>query len=142
MRRDFYRQLRSDAIVYASERPRSLLRGLRPLPFAAAIAKLPAMFIHTVYFYVNPKATEQARAQLLRDCREYLGKVPGVRHLWAGVPAMTPRDVVDNSYGVGLTVVLDDSKGHDVYQEHPLHKEFIARNKETWTRVQIYDHIE
>ena len=52
---------------------------------------------------------------------------------------MTPRDVVDNSYGVGLTVVLDDVKGHDVYQEHPLHKEFIARNKPNWKRVQIYD---
>ena len=121
--------------------PTELAPWVAALPFAVAIAKLPAMFIHTVYFYVNPKATEQARGQLLRDFREYLGKVPGVRYLWAGVPAMTPRDVVDNSYGVGLTVVLDDAKGHDVYQEHPLHKEFIARNKETWARVQIYDHI-
>ena len=102
---------------------------------------MPAMFIHTVYFYINPAATQGARAQLLRDCREYLGKIEVVRHLWAGVPAMTPRDVVDNTYGVGLTVVLDDTKGHDVYQEHPLHKEFIARNKTTWNRVQIYDHI-
>ena len=102
---------------------------------------MPAMFIHTVYFYISPGASQDARAQLLRDCREYLGKIEVVRHLWAGVPAMTPRDVVDNTYGVGLTVVLDDTKGHDVYQEHPLHKEFIARNKTTWNRVQIYDHI-
>ena len=99
------------------------------------------MFIHTVYFYMKPGTSEDARAQLSRDCREYLGKIPSVRHLWAGVPAMTPREVVDNSYGVALTVVLDDVKGHDVYQEHPLHKEFIARNKETWQSVKIYDHI-
>ena len=45
---------------------------------------------------------------------------------------MTPRDVVDNSYDVGLCVVLDDDAGHDVYQEPHLHKEFIARNKANW----------
>jgi len=99
------------------------------------------MFIHVVFFWLKPGTPDAARDQLIADCRSYLGKVPGVRHLWAGRPQMTPRDVVDNSYGVGLTVVLDDAKAHDVYQEHPVHKEFIARNKETWARVQIYDHI-
>lgn len=100
------------------------------------------MFIHTVYFWLKPGTTPAARQQLSSDCREYLGKIPTVRHLWAGAPAMTPRDVVDNSYGVGLTVVLDDSAGHDLYQEHPLHKEFIARNKLHWARVQVYDFVE
>ena len=100
------------------------------------------MFIHTVYFWYNPAATPAARKQLIDECRSYLGKVPGVKFIWVGVPANTPRAVVDNSYGVGLTVVLEDSSGHDVYQEHPLHLEFIARNKSTWERVQIYDHVE
>ena len=97
------------------------------------------MFVHAVYFWMNPDAPESARRQLVEDCKTYLGKVTGVRHLWAGRPAMTPRDVVDNTYDVGLLVVLDDAAGHDVYQEHPLHKEFIARNKPHWKRVQIYD---
>jgi hypothetical protein len=100
-----------------------------------------AMFIHTVFFWLKPGTSEDARGQLVRDCREYLGMVPSVKTLWVGVPAMTPREVVDNSYGVGLTVALEDSKGHDIYQEHPLHKEFIARNKAHWERVQIYDYI-
>jgi hypothetical protein len=99
------------------------------------------MFIHTVYFWLRPGATLAARDQLVNDCRELLGEIPSVVSIWAGVPAMTPRDVVDNSYGVGLTVVLEDAAGHDVYQEHPLHKDFIARNKETWERVQIYDYL-
>ena len=97
------------------------------------------MFIHTVYFWMQEGAQAAAREQLVNDCRTYLAKIPTVRHLWAGVPAMTPRDVVDNSYAVGLTVVLDDDAGHDVYQIHELHKEFIARNKANWKRVQIYD---
>ena len=100
------------------------------------------MFIHTVYFWLKPGTPETARRQLLADCREYLTKIPTVRHLWAGVPAMTPRDVVDNSYAVGLTVILEDAAGHDIYQEHPLHKEFGARNKAHWSRVQVYDAVE
>jgi hypothetical protein len=97
------------------------------------------MFVHAVYFWMNPGSPESARRQLAEDCRTILAKIPAVRHLWAGGPAMTPREVVDNSYDVGLCVVLDDAAGHDVYQEHPLHKEFIARNKPHWKRVQIYD---
>jgi hypothetical protein len=97
------------------------------------------MFVHIVLFWMRPGTEESARKQLESDCREYLAKIPSVRHIWAGVPAMTPREVVDNSYSVGLTVVLDDAAGHDVYQEHPLHKEFIARNKANWQRVQVYD---
>lgn len=97
------------------------------------------MFIHTVYFWMKSGSPDAARQQLVADAKELLGKIPTVRHLWAGRPAMTPREVVDNSYDVGLTVVLDDSPGHDVYQVHELHQQFIARNKAHWDRVQIYD---
>lgn len=97
------------------------------------------MFVHVVYFWMSPGSTDAQRKQLVDDCMKYLGKIPSVRHVWSGRPAMTPRDVVDNSYDVGLCVVLDDAAGHDVYQEHPLHKEFIARNKPHWKRVQVYD---
>ena len=99
------------------------------------------MFIHTVYFWLTDTAPPTAREQLIGDCRQILGKIPTVRHLFAGAPAMTPRDVVDNSYSVGLTVILDDSPGHDVYQKHPLHADFIAANKPNWKRVQVYDFV-
>src|SRR5213592_4547156 len=99
------------------------------------------MFIHTVYFWLNESAPATAREQLVGDCKKFLGRIPTVRHLFAGPPAMTPRAVVDNSYAVGLTVILDDSAAHDVYQKHPLHLDFIAANKANWKRVQVYDHI-
>lgn len=98
------------------------------------------MFVHTVYFYLKPATPAVAVDQLENECKSYLGKIPGVIHLWAGRPANTPRPVVDNSYGVGLTVILEDAAAHDIYQTHPLHLEFIARNKEHWARVQVYDY--
>ncbi len=100
---------------------------------------LAGMFIHHVYFWLKPGTSAAEREALARDCRTLLSEIPGVRHLWAGEPAMTPREVVDNSYDVGLCVILDDAKAHDVYQDHPRHKEFIARHKDHWGRVQVYD---
>lgn len=54
---------------------------------------------------------------------------------------MTPREIVDNSYDVGLCVVLENAAAHDVYQQHPLHLQFIARNKAAWQRIQVYDFL-
>jgi hypothetical protein len=92
-----------------------------------------------VLFWIKADAPAGAREKLKSDCEAYLGKIPAVRQLWAGHPAMTPREVVDNSYDVGLCVVLDNVAGHDEYQLHDLHKQFIERNKANWERVQIYD---
>jgi hypothetical protein len=99
------------------------------------------MFVHTVFFWMNPGVTDADRQQLSTDCLELLGRAPTVRHIHAGRPAGTPREVVDNSYDVGLTVVLDDKAGHDIYQVHPLHLDFIKRNKPNWARVQVYDFV-
>ena len=99
------------------------------------------MFIHQVCFWLKPGSPDSAQDQLIADCRKYLGGIPGVRHIWAGPSAMTPRAVVDNSYQVGLLVVLDDSAAHDIYQEHPLHLEFLAKDKSLWEKVRVLDFI-
>ncbi|MCG3148691.1 MAG: hypothetical protein PCFJNLEI_02136 [Verrucomicrobiae bacterium] len=99
------------------------------------------MFIHHVFFWLKPGTPESAKQQLLNDCRNLLPQIPTVRHLWAGLPAMTPREIVDNSYAVGLSVVYDDQAGHDAYQVHPLHKEFGNRHKQHWARVQVFDFL-
>ena len=99
------------------------------------------MVIHAVYFYLNDNAPADEPTKLADSCRTLLGKIPTVRHLWAGSPAQTPRrDIIDRGFSVGLVVVLDDAgKSHDIYQEHPLHKEFLARHKAHWKKVQIFD---
>ncbi len=100
------------------------------------------MFIHQVYFWLKADTSDAAKRQLVDDCRRLLKEIPTVRQLWAGKTAMTPRDVVDNSYDAALCVVLDDSAGHDAYQVHPNHLEFISRNKPNFDRIRVYDFIE
>ncbi len=99
------------------------------------------MFTHVVLFWLKKDAPESAKAALEGDCRTLLGKIGGVKFISAGRPAMTPRDVVDNSYDVGLCVVLEDKAGHDAYQTDPLHLEFIARNKAHWEKVRVMDFV-
>jgi hypothetical protein len=97
------------------------------------------MFVHTVYFWLQPNTPAETRQAMVNDCEMLLSRIEGVRNVWAGVPANTPREVVDNSYDVGLCVVLDDKDAHDAYQVAEPHKEFIGKYKPHWQRVQIYD---
>ncbi len=97
------------------------------------------MLVHTVYFYLKDEVTESQAAAFAEDVKT-LGGIETVKHIWVGTPAATPeRPVIDNSYGVGLTTVFDSLADHDVYQVHELHLSFIARNKDLWAKVQIYD---
>ncbi len=100
-----------------------------------------AGFLHMVYFYLrNPASADDAQA-LLRGCREHLPNIPGVLRLSVGTPAGTPRDVVDNAYGVALLVEFADAAAHDVYQDHPDHLRFIEACSRFWSRVQVYDSV-
>lgn len=96
-------------------------------------------FLHIVYFWMNEGTTEQDTQQVVDACYRHLAKIPSVLHLTAGVPAGTPRTVVDNTYGVALQVEFADTAGHDLYQSHPDHDAFIAECKQFWARVQVYD---
>ncbi len=98
-------------------------------------------FIHNVFFYLDENASTAQKEQLIADCKSLLGSIKTVRHLFVGIPAGTPRDVVDNSYGVNLIVYFDGVEGHHYYQKAEEHLQFIERNKKTWKRVQIYDTI-
>ncbi len=98
-------------------------------------------FVHVVYFWLKEETTEEQRKQLIEDCKTYLGSIKTVQSIEVGKPAGTPREVVDNSYGVCLVVRFADKTGHDYYQKAEKHLEFIERNQDTWERVQVYDMI-
>lgn len=97
------------------------------------------MLVHVVLFWFKPETRQELRQEMIQDAQSELSRIPTVRHLWSGRPAMTPRDVVDNSYDVGLCVILDDQAGLDAYQPHELHQQFLAKHKAHWQRIRVYD---
>lgn len=104
------------------------------------------VFVHAVYFWMKApdnalqmKAFREGMIQFVKDCKK--AKL-FIREPHIGIPAQTPREVVDNSYHFSLVVTFKDKEGHDAYQVHPIHKKFVEKTKDLWSKVQIYDSIE
>lgn len=101
---------------------------------------ISAGFVHTVYFWLKEGTTEEEKADFERGLAK-LVTISYIQTGFFGPPAMTPRDVVDNSYGYGLTVLFKNKEDHDAYQVAPAHDDFIAAHKHIWERVQVYDYL-
>lgn len=97
-------------------------------------------FIHTVFFYTPEGQTAAELAELDAGIRS-LAAIPSVLEFYVGPAAGTPRDVVDNSYGVSLIVHFADQAGHDLYQDHPIHLKFIEEHQNLWESVKVYDSL-
>jgi hypothetical protein len=98
-------------------------------------------FVHAVYFWMKAPDNADDNSLFTKNLRTFLDAVDVIRSYHIGVPANTPRDVVDNSYTFSLIVTFDDKAAHDIYQEHSIHKKFIEDTQHLWTKVQIYDSI-
>ena len=86
-------------------------------------------------------ASKEDLARLLEGLRT-LAKIETVRGAHFGVPASTEkRDVVDNSFSASEILFFDDTAGQKIYQDHPIHKQFVADCSHLWERVVVYDAI-
>ena len=105
---------------------------------SAAMNVYPKLVHHVFFWLKNPDAKEDL-ARLLEGLRT-LAKIETVRGAHFGVPATTEkRDVVDNSYSASEMLFFDDLAGQKAYQDHPIHKKFIADCSHLWERVVVYD---
>ncbi|HET7537072.1 MAG TPA: Dabb family protein [Candidatus Didemnitutus sp.] len=97
------------------------------------------MLVHSVYFWLKPELTPPQLAEFRRGV-DSLGGIKSVRQIFVGTPAATEkRPIIDDSYSIALTIVVDGVAGHDSYQVDPIHRAFVDKFKTYWTRVQIYD---
>jgi len=97
------------------------------------------MFSHVVLFWTKPDVPE-ATEKLLAGAEKFLRPCPGVLHFHCGKMAPSHREVVDQSYQVGLNLVFENQAAQDAYQEHPLHVQFVETVfKPNCERVLVYD---
>jgi len=105
---------------------------------SAAVNVYPKLVHHVFFWLKNPEAKDDL-ARLLEGLRT-LANIETVRGAHFGVPASTEkRDVVDNSFSVSEILFFDDLAGQKIYQDHPVHKKFIADCSHLWERVVVYD---
>lgn len=101
-----------------------------------------SVFVHSVFFWLKEGTAETVLQEMEEDCWKLIDSMPMVQSTYVGYPAGTPREVVDNSYSLGLTTILPDPDAHDAYQVHPNHQQFLEKYKSHWEKVQIYDFIQ
>jgi hypothetical protein len=107
---------------------------------ATALTKYPKLVHHVFFWLKNPQSKEDL-ARLLDGLRT-LTKIETVRGAHFGVPASTEkRDVVDNSFSASEMLFFDDLAGQKSYQDHAIHKQFVADCSHLWERVVVYDAI-
>ena len=98
-------------------------------------------YVHCVFFTCKPGTPAADIDAQVADGQELLARVPTVRLLRTGRrdPEMI-RQVSITDFDIGLVVMCDDKAGYQVYADHPLHMEYIKRNREIWDRVRVCDY--
>ena len=113
---------------------------------AASAGASPAVntypkLVHHVFFWLKNPGSREDLSKLLAGLRT-LTAIETVRGAHFGVPASTEkRDVVDNSFSASEMLFFDDLAGQKAYQDHPVHKQFVADCSHLWERVVVYDAI-
>jgi hypothetical protein len=110
-------------------------------PGTATAGSAGGKIVHHVFFWLKNPGSAADRDALIAGVRE-LGKVEVVRSVQVGVPASTEqRDVVDSSFHVSEMLVFDNVADQKTYQDHPVHKDFVARCEHLWAKVIVYDMV-
>lgn len=94
---------------------------------------------HQVFFWLKNPDSGDDKQELIKGLTT-LAAVPVVKQLRIGVPATTEkREVVDNSWQVSEMMLFDSLADQKIYQEHPLHQEFVRVYSHLWKKVRVFD---
>lgn len=129
-----------------AQRSRRSFLSTSVLATAATVVSQPVMaqntispLIHQVFFWLKNPGSETDRKKLAAGLKK-LAAIPVIKQLHVGFPASTEkREVVDNSWDVSEIMFFSDVEAQKMYQDHPLHHEFIEQYSHLWKKVIVYD---
>jgi len=98
------------------------------------------MIAHNVYFSLKDNSPEKVQ-QLVQECHQYLAPLPGMVFYAAGTCSDMDRPVNDRDYDVALHCVFKDRAALEAYLAAPKHLEFVARHKDNWKQVRVFDSV-
>jgi hypothetical protein len=127
---------------------RKFLAGVSSLTLGASLPALSEnqqekkVLVHHVFFWLKNPDSKEDLAKLMEGINT-LKKIESLRMVKIGLPAgTTKREVIDDSYSLSLLTIFDDIKGHDTYQDHPIHTKFVETYSPLWNKVVVYDSID
>lgn len=102
---------------------------------------LDSNFVHVVYFWLHNPDSNEDRKEFESALNDFLNTSKYAKTNFIGVPAMTEREVVDNSYTYALIVSFPSKEEQDKYQAEEAHLKFIEDAKHLWSKVVVYDSL-
>ena len=98
------------------------------------------MLVHTVLFWLKPELSDAQRATFIAEINS-LSAIDCAEAVYIGSPCaeIPNRPVQEVTYDFALTVIFKDVAAHDIYQQHPSHKAFLATCAPLWRQVRIVD---
>ena len=76
---------------------------------------------HVVLCWLKQPGNMDNRERIIEVTKSFRG-IPGVIEARAGQVVQSDRTIVDDSFDVGILVVVADSKGLTEYLKHPIHQ--------------------
>ena len=95
--------------------------------------------VHTVFLWLKEPRNAQHRQQLLQ-ASERLRVIPGVVAIRFGEAIESERDIVDDSFDVGIYFYFEDLAAMNAYLVHPLHQSVVEHQlKPLVERIVVHD---
>jgi NAD(P)H-hydrate repair Nnr-like enzyme with NAD(P)H-hydrate dehydratase domain len=80
-----------------------------------------ARLYHVVLCWLKEPGNEMHRKQIIEITKTFQ-KIPGVIEAQAGEVVMSDRDIVEDSYDVGILIVTKNENELQKYLDHPIHQ--------------------
>lgn len=102
-------------------------------------AAIQMLLGHMVYFKLKDNSAPAVN-RLIQACKTYLTGHEGTVFFGVGtvVPDLT-REVNQLDFDVALQMIFESREAHDRYQIHERHQRFIAENRDSWSKVRVFD---
>lgn len=99
---------------------------------------LKKVFVHHVFFYLKDKNKSELESKLISGLLT-LELIPQIKFFNIGKPTDSNREVVVKDYDISLLLFFDGIEDEENYQNHEIHKKFVAEYQHLWQKVVVYD---
>jgi hypothetical protein len=87
---------------------------------------------HVVLLWLNEPGNAAMKQKMIDTARTFPKEIPGIVSMSIGDAVPSDRDIVDDSFDLGLVIRFKDKAALDAYEKHPVHvkaaKEVLAPN--------------
>ena len=98
--------------------------------------------VHVVLTWLNEPDNEKHRKMVIEASEKFL-RIPGVLDVGVGRPLMSDRDIVDDSFDVGIFLTFKTKEDLQTYIDHPDHQATVKLIlKPLVKKIKVYDIVD